>query len=386
MTALRLLALARDAGAARHIVEIVKVAQAVASIDVRFVAADAAVRALGQCGEPFEPFAVATPYGFDISETDAAHVRRALAQVFDAFAPDAVLVGLASFRGGIDDAGLFLARRQGIPSLLLLDDVGHHHDTASLRPDCTLAVSDSIAEWARETLQVPVVMIGPPRHHALSTAPVECMRAQGRTIFGVADGIQLITFFAQTDLLPGHDTNFDALLDTLRQRHASGAAFEFLVRAHPGFPETGTQCHARAKAAGIKAQLDVDSDPALVLASSDVVLSCVSSSIADYVWLARASDGLNAHLAYLLIGDPIRTHLEQEFGNWQPELARTGVAKVITSTAGLEDFLRASLAGRLAPFAYQRGMVPGETPMARALAVVRDLVAGQPPAVAAGAR
>jgi hypothetical protein len=265
-----------------------------------------------------------------------------------------------------------------MPSVLLLDDVAHPSTSHRPHPDHIFAVTDEIGRWATFVFDSMVHVIGSPRHFAYSKLDVRSIRSKARASFQAPDTTRLVVFFAQTNHLPGHSHNFRLFAKALSELRAQIPGVRLLIRAHPAYRDDGLMCFEHARQIMPDTLFDVSIDPVATLCAADAVFSCVSSVIADYIWLARADQSMRAHLAYLLIGDEIKIALARRDGDWMPPLARAGVANAVAAAAELRPAIESALdANRDVPYRahLQQKLVD---PAERAVDLVRSFCGLQP--------
>ena len=128
--------------------------------------------------------------------------------------------------------------------------------------------------------------------------------------------------------MTGHNYNFGELCAALNAIKCDIPNYKLVVRPHPGAPDAALACQQIAKSFGLRSELD-DKDGNILdlLAASDCVLTCQSTSIIDYVWFRLGSEFAIPKPIYLLMGDHINDWLDNFLeGPWRPELIELGMA------------------------------------------------------------
>jgi hypothetical protein len=342
----KILATARDVGAAHQIVEVVRYLRAESEWEVALYASDPAAQTFEAHGEAFTRFDPITPYQASISNEDLAALKLGARRLVETEKPDMVLCGLSNYAYGIDDAVIQAAgaAARSCPSLLLLDDKGPLQSLDDGQPDHLLATSEAIALWAEDSCRSRVHRIGTPKHDALSRLPVDRIRRDERAKRAVRDEDILLVYFAQSSHVPGHDRNFASFVRTLSEIAETVPPYRLILRGHPGFQATANAYLAQAETAGLNVVLDSAGDVTPLLCAADIIVTCTSTVVQDYTWLARAGSDLNAMLVHLLIGDDLHIWLVDTFGDWQPAAVRQGLAQAIVSCKELRRLLLTELA------------------------------------------
>jgi hypothetical protein len=341
----KILATVRDVGAAHQMVVMVRYLRVEPNFDVVFFASEPAGQTLELYGEEYILFEPDLPYQASHSDADLTRLKAGAYHLLQIEQPDMVLCGLSNYAQGIDDAVMQAAKAASwhCPSALLLEDKGPIQSMDGALPDHILATSEAIAIWSDKNCSSKVHRIGSPKHDALSRLPVDQMRQQERAKRGLDGSDCLAVFIAQASHPPGHDENFTEFIQALCEIDGNGVHHSLVLRGHPGFPETTNAYLALAQNAGLNITLDPGDDIIPLLCAADMVLSCTSTVIQDYTWLARGGNDLRARLVHLLIGDDFRSWLDGQFGDWRPTEVRQGLAQAVISREELIELLQAGL-------------------------------------------
>jgi len=321
-------------------VQVARILRGSGDYNVTLYASDAALGALAEYDEPFVAMSPAPPYAAEISENELAQLRTTVNAIFEREKPNALICGLSNYPNGIDDAAMATAHtsERSCPSVLLLDDKGPISTLDNRHPDHVLAVNGDIADWAQGNTTAKVHRIGSPKHDAMSRQPVDAIRANYRSNLGFGDDVRLVVFIAQSSDIPGHDRNFELFLNSLARCKSENTVV--FLRAHPSFPDTAERYTSSARALGVDIRRHEESNIIPLLCASDALLTCTSTVMQDYAWLARGGRTLNAFLAHMLIGDDMRTWLEATFGDWRPAMVTAGVAEALIDPDQLENRLQ----------------------------------------------
>ena len=123
--------------------------------------------------------------------------------------------------------------------------------------------------------------------------------------------------------------------------------FNLVVRPHPGAPSGGEKCYNIANSMGLPCSLDDPTNDVLkLLCASDVVLSCISTCLTDFLWLKLGARSLRGYPIYLLIGQEIKIWLDEFLeGPWCPEIYDLGLAYMPKSADELASAIKSSILG-----------------------------------------
>lgn len=365
----RILLCASDAGAAQHFIHLANLLRGEQDYVVTVCAGPVASKIFSRAG--VEYILVGTGAAADIEG-----LTQACRDIVGEARPDLLIHGLSNAGTGPDEvlAATVRDRSPAADIATLLDDKGPLFTIDGQFADALLATSRPIETWARKTGHPDVRLIGSLKHHALSRLPADEIRADARAGMGIPDSVRLVTFIAQTDAMDGHNERFEDLLDVLVVERANLPEFELLVRLHPGAPDAGRTCYELALARGLSVRCDVDSDMTGILAASDALFSCSSTSMSDYVWLSLGGTRLNAVPVYLL-GDALKKWLTEHQGTWRQELVEKGLALDCSGHEDMSELVRGAVSGELHAPAENREIIRDiPDPESETLRVVQDLI------------
>ncbi|HIF10541.1 MAG TPA: hypothetical protein EYQ81_12400 [Sneathiellales bacterium] len=341
----KILATVRDVGAAHQMVMLVRHLRSESDLNVVLFASEPARQTLELYNEEYTLFEPVLPYQASLFDADLKALKAGAQRLLQSEHPDMVLCGLSNYALGIDDAVVQAARivPWHCPSALLLEDKGPIQSIDGSQPDHILATSEAIAIWSEKNSSSKVHRIGSPKHDALMRLPVDRIRQDERAKRGLDGSNCLAVFVAQASFPLGHDENFAAFISVLSETDGNGARHSLVLRGHPGFPETSNKYLALAQSAELNITQDPGGDIVPLLCAADMIVTCTSTVIEDYTWMARGGGTLYAAMAHLLIGDRFRSLLEREFGDWRPAAVQQGLAQAIVSREQLAAFLQVEL-------------------------------------------
>lgn len=369
----RVLLSAMDAGAAHHMVQLHGLLSADADLAVSLHACGAAARIFDAAAIPFTPFQAVPADPRHPSTDESIQLRAHADAVVASERPTLVIGGLSNTGNGPDEAFGAAGRAAGVVTATLLDDRGPLYTIDGRFADHLLATSPAILKWADAVSGARVHMIGSLKHHALSLKSADDIRTAVRRRMGVGDE-RLVAFVAQSDAMEGHNEKFVDLVTILEQDRDRLPPFRLVIRVHPGAPRAGLWCWEEAVRRGLPAECDRgDHDILEMLAASDALFSCSSTSMTDYIWLSLGGHDLTAVPVYLL-GGAIQRWLEATQGTWMPDLVARGLAVVATDVEQLRDFVHRALAGVLsAPNTDRNSIRDMADPFSVTLRVIRSL-------------
>jgi hypothetical protein len=372
----RVLVSSMDAGAAHHMVQLVQLLAATPGFSVSLHACHAAAGVFANAGLAFKPFDVlpANP-----PQATPGEVERMIAHAAAVIAddrPDLVIGGLSNTGAGPDEAFGAAARAAGCVTATLLDDRGPLFTLDGRYAEHLLATSTAILAWAKNVQGPKLHMIGSLKHHALSLLPADDIRKAVRARMGLNDSTRLVTFIAQSDAMEGHNEKFSDLINILERDHLHLPSYRLAIRVHPGAPSAGLWCWEEAMRRGLPAECDRGEHNILdLLAASDVVFSCSSTSMTDYIWLSLGGRLLTAVPVYLLGGSVIRDWLVATQGTWVPDLVTRGLALIAADHDELAKHVHRGLGGTLtAPNPDRNSIRDMPDPFGVSLQVVRAII------------
>jgi hypothetical protein len=246
--------------------------------------------------------------------------------IIDNFTPDIFIAGLSNSGNGLDEWMLSVVQKNvpNCKSFLLLDDKGPVISLEGAMADVFLSTTPAIFDWAVERNYGEVRNIGSLKYSYFMSLEMDKFRVFARKELGVLDEQSLITFVAQTDLMQGHNEGFEKFLRGVQEIWRTNKNLKLLVRGHPGAPNAGIDCYHKALETGIDCLWNIDTPIVEVLAASDVLVSCSSSALTDYVWLSSTGTKLNAKPIFL-VGNALKKWLLATQKTWSQEIVEQGL-------------------------------------------------------------
>lgn len=318
---MRVLATARDPGAAHQIAAIAHGMMA----DPRF---DAGPVATGVALPIFRAAGLA-PRACDAADGDwLAAADRILAEI----APDLLLCGLSGPEPGLDEA---LVHRARCPRVAFQDYWGFAPQGFGSLPDLYLTRDAQAAAITARNTGRRAVAVGSPRDDAILPRHRAAARAAGRARLRHADRTVLL-FAGQpfADIL-GYIRTLDAAIAAARQ--VPNAWFVYLP--HPkSAPQHAARVAARLADAG---EVAAFTEIAEAVAAADVLITPYSSAASDLVALARAEGGPFPPPVHLLWEDDLRAIFAANSGLPEPPGVSEGYALAARSDTLAETLARA---------------------------------------------
>jgi hypothetical protein len=328
-----------DAGAAQNIVHLVNILKEINNYHYEIYACDAAADIFIKNNIDFKYFNHLPVDRSNPTQIELSDLKNEATNIINLEKPDLVINGLSNNGNGLDEALPAAARISNylITTIVLLDDQGPLYSLDGCMPDHILATTIANKNWAEKTVSSRVHLIGSLKHHALSLMPVDDIRINARRKFNMRnEEDKLITFISQSER---HNKVFNNLLNVLGNIHDELPEFKLIVRIHPGAREAGEKCYSLARKMNINVQSDYDSNLNELLCSSDVLLSCNSTVLADYVWLALGGDTLRTVPVYMLCDDQVRDWLVERHGSLQTDIIKHGLALVANNDSDLKSYI-----------------------------------------------
>jgi hypothetical protein len=349
----RIVMTAMDAGAAHHITPVAALLAEQPDTSVSIYACHVAAEVFDRVGVSYTRFE-AVPQNF--RAPSAREIENLLAEarvIVAAERPNLVICGVNNTGNGPDEALCAAAREVGCETAILLDDRGPLFTLDGQPPRHLLATTKSIYDWACGVAAEQAVeahLVGSLKHEKLSALPADEMRAEARRRMGAGDDEHLCVFIAQSDAMDGHNDNFALFATALHDLRDQLPNYKLIVRVHPGAPETGQWCFKYAQQLGLPVECDPGQSEILdLLAASDSLFSCISTSLIDYSWLSLNSQTLKVIPVYIMIGEGIKTWMTETLGGWMPELAEQGRALLIAERSELQEGVKQALNGHVMP-------------------------------------
>lgn len=266
--------------------------------------------------------------------------------IVDNFTPDIFIAGLSNSGNGLDEWMLSVVQKNvpNCKTFLLLDDKGPVISVDGAAPDIFLSTTPAIYDWAVERGYTDVRNIGSLKHSYFMGLEIDKLRVIARKELGLLDGQSLITFVAQTDLMQGHNEGFDKFLRGVQTIWQTNKDIKLLVRGHPGAPKAGLDCYHKALETSVDCFWSIDTPIVEVLAASDVLVSCSSSALTDYVWLSSNGTKLNAKPIFL-IGIALKKWLVATQNSWRQEIVEQGLGVYCFEDVDITTLLNNAIRG-----------------------------------------
>lgn len=340
---LRLLLSARDPGAAQLVAQLVPVLAYTPGVELKLLAQGAAIAAFRTAGLAHDAIDLAALAVADdpLRPTLLARAQ----QVLDAWRPDAVVVGLSGPGIGIDEAlTLQCADR---PVIALQDYEGWVVNGFGRRAPDYLVADDAAAQLTRRHPGIRTHTIGALKYARYAHLDVLSLRETGRRLLGDAPlPRQVVTFYGQPAW--GFEGYRETVSAFTAQAGASGAAVQWLYRAHP--KETADERRGLVDLFGAAGLLiapcpapDIDTS----LAMTDGAVTVFSSAAIDHVYLQRVAPAPMGVAWFLLIHPAIRSRLRHDNGSEEPAVAQQGLALCTRHASEIGPTLAALADGRL---------------------------------------
>lgn len=336
----RILATARDPGAAFQIGTIARRLAARPRFRVTCAAVGAAVPIFRDLGLAPE----------EIPEGDA--LARA-AELLARHAPGFALCGQSGPDAGLDEAVVRLA---ACPKAVFQDFWGYAPPGFGAQPDLFLTLDAAAAERTRARTGRACAAVGSPRHDAYTAASWHEARAAGLPAFA-NDGLRLLFLGQPFAEWPAYRRTLDVAIAAARA--TPGARLHYLP--HPKSPAS----HAAAMRDRLRreeiGEVIAVSRIEHAVAAADVVTTAFSSAAYDYVALARAAGEPFAPPLFLLWEDDLKRAL----GQYSDLALPPGVAEGYALAPAADDlvaaigFARSAAAREAARRAAARLPAPG---------------------------
>lgn len=332
---MRILASARDVGAAGHVLAVAQHAQE-RGHDVRVVAAPPALAVLQEAGLAVRPFL--TPPVLQPSPAAAAALLQAARDVLVDAQPDALVVGLShSAEAGLDEA--LLACAGSTPTYALQDFWGDVNDTLGCPAQTYFVVDEQAAQLTRSRHGAHAVVVGSPKHARYAELDVPALAARGRALLGLAADRRVVGYFGQPLLaFAGYGRTVEAVAAAFLRTTPDAA---LLYRPHPREDAaSAARTCALFRSAGVEALLTPEGVVETWLASCDVVLAPFSTCCYDALYLNRLAPGPQSASVYLLFDPEVRRYSRWVNGMDVLPPVQEGMALAVTDAAQLDDVLR----------------------------------------------
>ena len=360
---LRILATARDVGAAQHLAVLVRHAAGQASF--RLLAAGAAVETLRAIGIGAETWTAAT-------DRDAS--LRDLARRIEATRTDFVLTGMAYPGVALDELMAIAARTAGVPSGAIQDYWGYLGAfEPGAYPDLFFVLHESAARLTERRLGAAVAchVTGSPKHEDFRDRVARWQQAGGRR-----DRTRTITLFCQPRYVPGTVDNLRAVARAFATLPADA---RLRVKLHPGDADAAFVAAAMAPVAARLSFTDAGDTTEALLLGSDVSVTFFSTVGLDHAYLQRYSETPIGGLLYVTVGAEIARFIAEQIGEDEIPLVDAGVGRRVRAESEIAPALIAMLddqeSGRRYREAVLRNFGASQSPCAAVLDVIRRHVA-----------
>lgn len=336
----------RDVGAAHHIKEIIRAFRGTEA-KISVIASDAAFALLHKEGLNPGLFELKNGRGYipkEYSHSELEELIGGTGRILDDIKPNILFCGLATADFGIDEAALFLARKDGlnIPSFQFLDSWGTFNHLKDGYPDMYFAIDEATKELGRMGAMAPIKVVGSPKHFAYSSKPLDEWRKETRAILDVSEDEKLVAYFGQDPDVPGHTYNFKLLLSAVRRYVSSGGKAVSLMRPHPAYRDKFAPYWEFARETGIDLVAADDLPAEDILCACDIAATCFSTSAIDHAYLSCFSGKPLGTSLYLLCGEDIKVHMVANFGYWKTPLLHEGIGYYVDapeSMVGMLEYL-----------------------------------------------
>ena len=342
----RILFSASDVGTAEQMVPLIQLMRDEAAWQIHVCASVDAAKIFEAHALPIDTYTEASVKIGTLSPKEKYELIAFGNQIIENFCPQITISGLSNFGNGLDESIIHGAKKRGIKSCLLMDDFGPIFTLDGEIADIFLATTSKIFQWCSK-YESKTYLLGSPKHEGFTQFPSDLARLKTRKFLEIDDKGLLITFFAQNDRMRGHNYNFQVLCEVLREIQNDIPEFNLVVRPHPGAPSGGEKCYNIANSMGLPCSLDDPTNDVLkLLCASDVVLSCISTCLTDFLWLKLGARSLRGYPIYLLIGQEIKIWLDEFLeGPWCPEIYDLGLAYMPKSADELASAIKSSILG-----------------------------------------
>jgi len=363
MKPLRILATARDVGAAQHLAALVRHAAGEASF--RVLAAGAAVDTLRAAGVEAESW---------IAPADREASLSDLARRIDAARPDFVLAGMAYPGVRLDELTAIVARKAGVPSGAVQDYWGYLGAfEPGAWPDIFFVLHETAARLTARRLGDAVAchVTGSPKHEDYRERVARWIEAGGRR-----DRTKTITLFCQPRYVPGTVDNLRAVA---RAFAALAADMRLRVKLHPGDADAAFVAAAMAPAASRLSFAEPGDTTEALLLGSDLTVTFFSTVGLDHAYLQRYSEAPIGGLLYVTVGSDIARFIAEQIGQDEIPLVDAGVGRRVREEIEIAPALTAMLddpdTGRHYREAVLRNFGTRPSPCAAVFDVIRRHVA-----------
>jgi hypothetical protein len=339
----KILVSARDAGAAKSILPILKHGFASPAFSCEVVAQGPAVGIFAGAGVSFREFRSGTTGSRTSSEAD--RIREEARALLRDIQPDAIVTGQSAPDMGVDEA---VIAESSTPWTFTVQDVDGLviPGFGALAPFFFVS-KPAAAALTKQRADVETIVVGSLRHANYSELNPLTLREEGRRLIPTVG--RAIGFYGQPAWhLPGYQRTLERFADALREL---AMPFTLVYRPHPKETASDRQrTHSILSDRGVPVLPDPAPSVEMSLCAVDLVVVCYSSCGIDQVHLQRRSGRpLNVSL-FLMFDENIRANYVFECGVEAPSEIGQGLARGLTAdltsprqlTEAISDALRPS--------------------------------------------
>jgi hypothetical protein len=327
---------ARDAGAAKSILPILRHGFHDPDFRCEVIAQGPAVDIFSSAGVSFTRFTSGTTSSR--SSSTAVKMREEAREYLREIQPDAVITGQSAPDLGVDEA---LLAESTTPWTFTVQDVDGLvvPGFGALAPYFFVS-KPSAAALTRKRADVQTVVVGSLRHASYGELNPRQLREEGRRL--VPGGGDLVGFYGQPAWhLPGYRRTLERFAESLS---TLPSPFTLLYRPHPKESDDDrARTHSILSDCGVPVLADPSPSVEMSLCAVDLVVVCYSSCGIDQVHLQRRSDRpLNVSM-FLMFDENIRSNYLIECGvEAPPEIGQgltRGLVQNLSSPRELTDAL-----------------------------------------------
>jgi hypothetical protein len=369
----KILISARDAGAAKSILPILKHGFTTPDFSAEVVAQGPAVRIFTDAGIAFRLFK--TPPVSSPASTGADDLLDEARRTLDEIKPDAIITGQSAPDLGVDEAFVAVSTT---PWTFTVQDVDGLITPGFGKCAPYFFVSrSSAAVLTQQRAGVEPIVVGSLRHSNYGELDPCVLRREGRRLIGADTAV--LGFYGQPAWrLPGYQRTIEQFADCMK---AFDVAVTLVYRPHP--KETASdsaRTHSILSDRGVPFLVDPAPSVEMSLCAVDLVVVCYSSCGIDQVHLQRRADRpLNASL-FLMFEKDIRANYLVECGvEAPPEIAEgltLGLTRELSSPQVLRDAVQLALSSTSRQTTWetiQRTVVPASAAPANVVAHIERI-------------
>jgi hypothetical protein len=268
--------------------------------------------------------------------------RKFLETEITGFRPDFALVGLAGAGRGVDEITRVICKRHAIPTGAIQDYWGYVGQfTGSMVLDYLFVVHDQAKNLTVKNAGRPVecVVVGSPKHERYQ---IHLHRWRDSAMLHKNGSFQ-IAFLGQPSELPGILENFKLFTEVLGQL---GPRAKLLFKAHPADRHNTDLYREILEGENIVFEiLNPETETEPLLLSSDLVVTCFSTSGVDHSYLQLYSDERIGELIYLTIGDAMQRTIKDAIGDDCIPYTKIGLGHLCLTKPQLELIIKRCLCG-----------------------------------------